>query len=734
MATTDDLSLALRQLLLAAEALPPISPDHSLPNRLPLRLDVWNQLLHALHITASPIPTWLSEGYLPPNFQPPQPFLYHNPSFTDEESSWLDEEIPRLVQHGVLRETLHPLGVHRISVRHQHSGMRMVTDCAYFNTSLTPAPQFAYSDLRVMATLVRPGDWISVQDIKKMFFHVPIHAQLQPWLCITWRNRFYAYCALPLGLQPSPWIIHTITRPICRALRLLGVTMILYCDDSATIAPSRHRCIQHVQLLRRLFTALGFLFNDTKSDGESASQRRAFLGFEICTTGTVVTASMLPHKRRALLNTTKELGRSVFVPAKRLAHFLGSLIATTRAFLPARAASRHLHHLLAQATRRLPWSIALVLLDRHAHQELSALRAALAHQLWTNRPLAPFSPGTPSHTLTTDASSEWGWAAVLSPHPPNVTPPLTIQDRWPLPDRLHVLPHLPSPCSLIEIAQDAITSRAALALAHRRSTVLELFPITSRPRASTAVWESSHHASLINSALLEGTAVILALLALRHHLRGHRLLLRVDNSVLYHTIRRAYSSNPTMNAIASSFWLLTDALRISWTGVQLLPSADNTADQPSRHWLPGRHRLEWPLAYSAFHRITSSFQCHPHIDAFASRHNALLPRYWSLLPDPLALAIDAIAQPWQGLSLWLNPPFALLNKVVNKIAVERPATSILLTPWWPGAPWWPTLTTLASAILPVHHQEILTGPGFALPEPLTNPRWHLVAWLLPSAL
>ena len=51
----------------------------------------------------------------------------------------------------------------------------------------------------------------------------------------------------------------------------------------------------------------------------------------------------------------------------------------------------------------------------------------------------------------------------------------------------------------------------------------------------------------------------------------------------------------------------------------------------------------------------------PVVDRFATVHNTHLLQFMALVPEPRALAIDALSQDWQERSMYMFPPFLLLN-------------------------------------------------------------------------
>ena len=83
------------------------------------------------------------------------------------------------------------------------------------------------------------------------------------------------------------------------------------------------------------------------------------------------------------------------------------------------------------------------------------------------------------------------------------------------------------------------------------------------------------------------------------------------------------------------------------------------------------------------------------IPGFATVCNMHLPQFMSPVPEPRALAIDALSQDWQGRSMYMLPPFPLLNKVIQKLRTTQEGEVILIAPWWPTQPWFPHLLRLS---------------------------------------
>ena len=91
---------------------------------------------------------------------------------------------------------------------------------------------------------------------------------------------------------------------------------------------------------------------------------------------------------------------------------------------------------------------------------------------------------------------------------------------------------------------------------------------------------------------------------------------------------------------------------------------------------------EWSLHTKIVKRIFGLWGT-PKVDMFATVSNFHLPWFMSPIPEPRALAVDALSQDWQGRSVYMFPPFPLLKKVIQKLPSIQAAEVILIAPWWP---------------------------------------------------
>ena len=95
----------------------------------------------------------------------------------------------------------------------------------------------------------------------------------------------------------------------------------------------------------------------------------------------------------------------------------------------------------------------------------------------------------------------------------------------------------------------------------------------------------------------------------------------------------------------------------------------------------------------------------------------------SPVPDPLAIAVDALSLPCEDLDAYTFPPAAILGKVVEKLQDSPCKRIILIAPGWPNMPWFGDLVAMSSQIP-------LSLPN--LPKLLTQ-HWPQL-WIEPSSL
>ena len=126
-------------------------------------------------------------------------------------------------------------------------------------------------------------------------------------------------------------------------------------------------------------------------------------------------------------------------------------------------------------------------------------------------------------------------------------------------------------------------------------------------------------------------------------------------------------------------------------------------------------RNDYTIKLSILTRAWTTLNVQPVLDMFAADHNHRLPNFWSWGASPFALAQDAFQQPWGSSTMYANPPWPLIPRVLTEAKVDH-AHLVLCLPVWKGASWWPTAMALrVSKLLVLPDTLYLDHWGSTLP-------------------
>jgi hypothetical protein len=81
----------------------------------------------------------------------------------------------------------------------------------------------------------------------------------------------------------------------------------------------------------------------------------------------------------------------------------------------------------------------------------------------------------------------------------------------------------------------------------------------------------------------------------------------------------------------------------------------------------------------------------PEIDAFASRLNTKLDKFMSWQAEPGTSHVNAFTMSWSNIYLYMFPPFSLLTRIAQKMALAKPAQVLMLVPYWQTQIWFSPL-------------------------------------------
>jgi hypothetical protein len=596
---------------------------------------------------------------------------------------------------------------------------RIIFDLRRLNQLTKPAPAFK------MPTIDQAAEWITKDtllwtvDIAKMFYHIPMAEPMKPWLCFLHPNgRVFNFNALPMGMQQAPFAATKALAPAVAQLTASGLKLLQYMDDALGVS-NLHNAEKEYEAYISTLQEFGWTVSAKKC--VPPTTRLNYLGFVINVANKVPTISLDARKRTGLVNQLRALlKRREALSPRILAQTLGQLVAA----YPAAPTIRHhmtpAFRTLSVAVARHGWhSRQRVTLSEDTLAALATIRLGLAARLTSRVPFVPLK--TPTATLTTDASTEWGWGAVLE----TARNCNQFQGAWQRPLIL------PTVAEVQAKAARAWSSRG-LQMPRRLRLLAETLGVNHR---QPPVPENPHITSL------EATATLFGVLCSLPQLLNENLLIRSDATAVVGALIKRASPSPLLNDIIFLTRLSLQLINCQLAGVTHVPGAQNTdPDNLSRGWLPANAKLEWPINRTVPVWLWRTwFRKRPPstlIDAFASSSNNITRRFWSYGPDPTAEAQDGLLQHWRNEELWINPPFELMERVVGKLTRDCPRRAIIITPHWPHRPWFKMLAnhphTFAARLL--HPKDVLQwGPTTNLAEPLRNPKWKLVAWALDCA-
>ena len=241
----------------------------------------------------------------------------------------------------------------------------------------------------------------------------------------------------------------------------------------------------------------------------------------------------------------------------------------------------------------------------------------------------------------------------------------------------------------------------------------------------------SEEEMMLHINLLEMKAVWLGLQSFQKIVTAHRVTVMCDNStVVAYVSKQGGTHSRSMCELTSRLLKWTESIDVHLEA-RYLPGQNNVLADLLSH----RDQViatEWTLHRQVAKALLSAWGS-PSIDLFASRLNAQLPVYCSLVPDDQAALEDAFRHPWDNLDVYAFPPFALLGKVLSRVRQSRNCSMTLVAPLWADRDWFADLLLLLThqpLALPLW-DDVIRQPHNDLLHPGV-PALKLHAWRLSS--
>ena len=599
-------------------------------------------------------------------------------------SGQLAAEFERLAKMGVARR-LPPALVQStrvwtpvFGIQKPDGRIRLVSDLRRFN-ALTVAPKFKAESLdTVRATLTANPklQWGAKLDLKDAFFHLGMHKKSSRWLrCAVDSNLSGAYelMGMPFGLSLAPYWCQRLCRPVARHLRALGHHLVWYVDDVLVLGTTPSDVARSLATIIRLFTKLGLGLNAEKCLVKP-TQKLEYLGLLLDLK--TKAWGLVPKKQAELLKASRRMLKQRKAPPEALAALAGRWLYAGHGHAGlhglgkvAAATAARLVNSSTAASKAARWRTPAEL-DGHAKKVIDAATKVLKAE----EPRRISDAARKNTVVIYSDASDTGWGATFARQPSSrSTPPrlptsTTISGRW-----------------TVRQAELHITKKEALAA---QFALLAFLPYVDAEDA---------------------------------------VLLRTDSVATRAALTKG-------SARAPMTWCVRPATRAyNKAGVQLsveyVPSALNEADEPSRR---PRGRNDYKLNPRWLQEATRRLDYRPETDLFATAANKSCNVFFSRHPEPGAAGTNALALSWTELNApYANPPWPLLEAVINKLRRDKVARLMLVAPRWPSAKWWPALeqVTVKEFLIPAGESVYLKDGN-----PVPPPRWRTTVRIVSGTL
>ena len=187
----------------------------------------------------------------------------------------------------------------------------------------------------------------------------------------------------------------------------------------------------------------------------------------------------------------------------------------------------------------------------------------------------------------------------------------------------------------------------------------------------------------LHTNILELKAVFLAITSFHTHLMNKRVLVASDNATVVSYLNK--QGGPILEMCLMIWQLMAfckpRAILLRDRHIQGFLNVIADSLSPWDKII----QTEWSLHPKIFQRICQIYH-RPVVDMFATKMNHKLPLYVSPVPDPNAMAVDALNISWEALNGYAYCPIALIPKMIKKMRTYA-CQMIVVAPGWPGMSW-----------------------------------------------
>ena len=323
-----------------------------------LNLDAWRYIG-----TNETVLKWLSDGVKFEFLKTPLPFFKHNKQLSFSASTFLRDEIKRLLRKKYIipsnSEFISPLSC----VPKKSGGYRLIINLRHLNDHCKKLSH-KIEDIKCVTSIVKPNDLFTSIDLCDSFYHFRIHKDFQKYLSFKFEGQCFSYCVLPFGFSLSPYFHTKILRPVVAYLRSLNIRLNLYVDDFL-IAAKRSSITDHTDLVLHTLSDLGLHVNVDKSE-TTPTKIIDYLGYTIDNRSDFPVIKVSRERIIRLKKQIRIVLKKGTVPVRVLAKTAGLCISTAFAVTPGKLFLRHTYRLISS---RKSWDD-LISISEDCAQEL----------------------------------------------------------------------------------------------------------------------------------------------------------------------------------------------------------------------------------------------------------------------------------------------------------------------------------------------------------------------------
>ena len=533
--------------------------------------------------------------------------------------------------------------------------IRLITDMRNLNKCNDIPKHRADTWQTVLDTLGQnQNKWGITLDLKGWFHHLKMHNKTQRWMRFKHKGQGYQILSMPFGWALSPYWANKLTKPIRGWMNNQGMTHTWWVDDILLLGPTKEATEAQAATLIQKMTDLGITVNQEKSMSQAATQFK-YVGHHINLSTNKLTP--LQEKAHQSIQAAKHQLKSQKTTPRYLASLAGNLIDATKSNAGLQGLPQQLMKAAAQAVQ-VNYK-AQGHWDKRKCWNTSTWKDKIPNlQVILKECLAGLQQ--PIHrTFRSQDNQVW-----------------TLQTD----------------------ASDRGWGASLTLKGQERGTCAQ-------------VWGPHHQALHITHR--EALASALAVENMIHLIpAGTKVTLQTDATSTAWGWKKG-SKNRAMNNIIAPAVKALHMKNIHPTAEHIPGQTNRRADWLSRNPDPKNYQLDTKI----YNQMCRKYKFHPEVDLFATKWNKQCKQYCSWRLDRKSLG-NAFQLQWTQHKYWLNPPWEMINKVLDK-AIKEHTRALVCLPMWQTAHWWPKLQRImATTPTIIKHKAIYNDPeGKRMPPP-----------------